>query len=99
MKPLPTIQQKIEKKAEQKLNAWLEKLKDDYRALLRKYNVGDYDFQIVMRATDDDKLHYPFVGQFFHDDSVIKQKMRDTYLPSFINAEIDALLTDKSSEE
>jgi len=99
MKELPTLQQKIEQKARQKFNAWFEEIKDEFNSLLQKHHIATYDFQIVMRATDSDKLHYPFIGQFFNDDSVLKEKMKQVYLPTFVDDEIEALLKDKSLKE
>jgi len=98
MKELPKLQHKIEEKAEKKFNAWFEDIQNDFNSLLKRHHIATYDFQLVMRDTDSDKLRYPYIGQFFNDN-VVKEKMRQVYLPTFVEDEIEALLKDKSPKE
>lgn len=93
---LPTIQARIEEKASVKFNAWFDELRNQWQKLLVERKIQEYDFQLVIRATDDDKITHPYIGQLFGSEGVLKAKMKQVYLPKFVKEEIELLLKDRN---
>lgn len=91
---LPTIQSRIEEKARVKFDRWFCEMKNQWQRLLVDHDIQEYDFQIVMRLTDDDKITYPYIGQLFSNEGLLRAKMKQVYLSKFVKEEIDLLIKD-----
>jgi len=89
MSTITTIQEAIEERAKIKLDRDIDKLTEAYWQFLRDQDLTS-NISIKIMAKDGTTSH-PYISQLFQAEAVLTQ-IKEKYLPSYIRAEISAIL-------